>query len=134
MFKKLDRYHLAMIEQPLADDGMSLINHADLQQRIETAVCLDESAKSLAHVQAAIRLGSCKVVNIKMARVGGLTASRAIQALCAEHNIPCWVGGMLESAGGVAICAELATLPNFTYAGDIFPSSYFFTNHAAKPE
>ena len=87
-----------MIEQPLADDGMSLINHADLQRRIETPVCLDESAHSLAHVQAAIRLGSCKVVNIKMARVGGLTASRDIQALCAEHDIPCWVGGMLESA------------------------------------
>jgi len=100
-----------MIEQPLADDGLSLINHADLQKRIETPVCLDESALSLAHVQAAIRLGSCKVVNIKMARVGGLTASRDIQALCAEHAIPCWVGGMLESAIGGAICAELATLP-----------------------
>jgi len=134
LFRKLDRYHLAMIEQPLADDGLSLINHADLQKRIETPVCLDESALSLAHVQAAIRLGSCKVVNIKMARVGGLTASRDIQALCAEHAIPCWVGGMLESAIGGAICAELATLPNFTYPGDIFPSSYFYKNDVGKPE
>ena len=134
LFRKLDRYRLAMIEQPLADDGMSLINHADLQKRIETPVCLDESALSLAHVQAAIRLGSCKVVNIKMARVGGLTASRDIQALCAEHGIPCWIGGMLESAIGGAICAELATLPNFTYPGDIFPSSYFYTNDIGKPE
>ena len=134
LFRKLDRYYLAMIEQPLADDGMSLINHADLQKRIETPVCLDESALSLAHVQAAIRLGSCKVVNIKMARVGGLMASRDIQALCAEHEIPCWVGGMLESAIGGAICAELATLPNFTYPGDIFPSSYFYTNDVGKPE
>src|SRR5207237_8326648 len=98
LFRKLDRYRLAMIEQPLADDGMSLINHADLQKRIETPVCLDESALSLAHVQAAIRLGSCKVVNIKMARVGGLTASRDIQALCAEPGIPCWIGRMLECA------------------------------------
>jgi O-succinylbenzoate synthase len=113
---------------------LSLINHADLQKRIETPVCLDESALSLAHVQAAIRLGSCKVVNIKMARVGGLTASRDIQALCAEHAIPCWVGGMLESAIGGAICAELATLPNFTYPGDIFPSSYFYKNDVGKPE
>jgi len=134
LFRKLDRFQLAMIEQPLADDGMSLINHADLQKRIETPVCLDESALSLAHVQAAIRLGSCKVVNIKMARVGGLTASRDIQALCAEHAIPCWVGGMLESAVGGAICAELATLPNFTYPGDIFPSSYFYKNDVGKPE
>ena len=134
LFRQLDRYQLAMIEQPLVDDGMSLVNHADLQKRIETPVCLDESAQSLAHVQAAIRLGSCKVVNVKMARVGGLTASRDIQALCAEHGIPCWVGGMLESAVGGAICAELATLPNFTYAGDIFPSSYFYTDDLGKPE
>jgi o-succinylbenzoate synthase len=134
LFRALDRYHLAMIEQPLADDGMSLINHADLQKRIDTPICLDESAHSLAHVQAAIRLESCRVVNIKMARVGGLTASRDIQALCAEHDIPCWVGGMLESAIGGAICAELATLPNFTYPGDIFPSSYFYANDIGKPE
>jgi len=134
LFRTLDRFRLAMIEQPLADDGMSLVNHADLQQRIETPVCLDESAQSLAHVQAAIRLKSCRVVNIKMARVGGLTESREIAALCARHGIPCWVGGMLESAIGGAICAELATLPNFTYAGDIFPSLYFYTNDLGKPE
>jgi len=134
LFRALDRHHLAMIEQPLADDGMTLINHADLQKRIETPICLDESAQSLAHVQAAIRLGSCRVVNVKMARVGGLTASRDIQALCAEHGIPCWVGGMLESAIGGAICAELATLPNFTYPGDIFPSSYFYQHDIGKPE
>jgi O-succinylbenzoate synthase len=134
LFRKLDRYHLAMIEQPLADDGMSLINHADLQRTIETPVCLDESAQSLSVVQAAIRLKSCRVVNIKMARVGGLTASRDIQALCAEHGIPCWIGGMLESAIGGAVCAELATLPNFTYPGDIFPSSYFYKNDIGKPE
>jgi O-succinylbenzoate synthase len=134
LFRALDRYRLAMIEQPLADDGMSLVAHADLQAQLETPVCLDESAVSLAHVQAAIRLGSCKVVNIKMARVGGLSASREIQALCAEHGIPCWVGGMLESAIGGAICAELATLPNFTYPGDIFPSSYFYRNDLGKPE
>jgi o-succinylbenzoate synthase len=134
LFRKLDRYQLAMIEQPLADDGMSLINHADLQRAIATPICLDESAHSLAHVQAAIRLGSCKVVNVKVARVGGLSASRDIQSLCAEHDIPCWIGGMLESAVGGAICAELATLSNFTYAGDIFPSSYFYDNDLGKPE
>jgi o-succinylbenzoate synthase len=134
MFRKLDRYRLAMIEQPLADDGMSLVNHADLQAQLQTPVCLDESALSLAHVEAAIRLKSCKVINIKMARVGGLEASRQIQALCAQHGIPCWVGGMLETAVGGAICAELATLPNFTYAGDIFPSSYFYDDDLGKPE
>ncbi|HEY2996678.1 MAG TPA: o-succinylbenzoate synthase [Methylomirabilota bacterium] len=134
MFRKLDRYRLAMIEQPLADDGLSLVNHADLQAKLETPVCLDESALSLAHVEAAIRLGACRVINIKMARVGGLEASRRIQALCARHGIPCWVGGMLETAVGGAICAELATLPNFTYAGDVFPSDYFYDNDLGKPE
>jgi O-succinylbenzoate synthase len=134
LFRTLDRYRLAMIEQPLADDGMSLVNHADLQARIETPVCLDESALSFAHVEAAIRLGACRVVNVKMARVGGLEASRRIQALCAAHGIPCWIGGMLETAIGGAICAELATLPNFTYPGDIFPSSYFYANDLGKPE
>ncbi len=134
LFRKLDRYHLAMIEQPLADDGMSLINHAELAKRIETPICLDESVQSRAHAEAAIALGSARVINIKMARVGGLAASRDIQALCAGHGIPCWVGGMLESAIGGAICAELATLPNFTYPGDIFPSSYFYANDVGKPE
>jgi O-succinylbenzoate synthase len=134
MFRKLDRYRLAMIEQPLADDGMSLVNHAALQGELDTPICLDESALSLAHVQAAIRLGACRVVNVKVARVGGLEASRRIQALCAQHGIPCWVGGMLETAVGGAICAELATLSNFTYAGDIFPSSYFYANDLGKPE
>jgi O-succinylbenzoate synthase len=134
MFRKLDRHRLAMIEQPLADDGLSLVNHADLQAVLDTPVCLDESALSLAHVEAAIRLKACRVINIKMARVGGLEASRRIQALCARHDIPCWVGGMLETAVGGAICAELATLPNFTYAGDIFPSSYFYDNDLGKPE
>jgi O-succinylbenzoate synthase len=134
LFRTLDRYRLAMIEQPLADDGLSLVNHADLQAKIETPICLDESALSLAHVEAAIRLGACRVINIKMARVGGLEASRRIQALCAQHGIPCWVGGMLETAIGGAICAELATLPNFTYAGDIVPSSYFYGDDLGKPE
>src|SRR5258705_4417089 len=123
-----------MIEPPLADDGMSLVNHADLQQRIGTPVCLDESAQSLAHVQAAIRLKSCRVVNIKMARVGGLTESRAIQAVCAQHDIPCWVGGMLESAIGGANRAEPAAPPHITYPGDIVPSPYLLPHHLCQPD
>ena len=134
VFRALDRYHLAMIEQPLADDGMSLLHHAELQKRIETPICLDESIHSAAHAEAALRLGSCKVINVKVARVGGLSASRDIQALSAQHGVPCWVGGMLESAVGAAICAELATLPNFTYPGDVFPSSYFYNDDIGKPE
>src|SRR5205085_6870794 len=102
LFRALDRYRFAMSEQPLADDGMSLVDHAELQRGLETPICLDESAHSVAHVRAAIRLGSCRVVNIKMARVGGLAASREIQALCAEGGSPCWVVGMLGTAIGGA--------------------------------
>jgi O-succinylbenzoate synthase len=113
---------------------MSLVEHARLQAMLETPVCLDESGHSVAHVRAAIELGSCRVINIKMARVGGLAASREIQALCAGHGIPCWVGGMLETAIGAAICVELATLPNFTYPADIFPSSYFYRRDLGTPD
>lgn len=134
MFRRLDRYRLAMIEQPLADDGMSLVDHAKLQAMLDTPVCLDESGHSVAHIRAALELGSCRVVNVKMGRVGGLAASRDIQALCAEHGVPCWVGGMLETAVGGAICVELATLPNFTYPADIFPSSYFYRRDLGTPE
>jgi o-succinylbenzoate synthase len=133
LFQALDRYHLSMLEQPLVDDGLSLIHHAELQRRIETPICLDESLQSPAHVRAALRLGSCRVVNVKMGRVGGLTASREIQTLCADEGVACWVGGMLESAIGGAICVELATLPNFTYPGDIFPSSYFYARDIGRP-
>src|SRR5262249_53716928 len=86
------------------------------------------------HVQAAIRLGSCRFVNVKVARVGGLAASRDIQALCAEHGIPCWIGGMLETAGGGALCAQLPPPPNFTHPGGIVPSSYFYDDDLGKPE
>src|SRR5262249_22148922 len=87
LFRRLDRHRLAMIEQPLADDGLSLLNHAALQRSIDTAICIDESAHGLTEVEAALRLGSCRVVNVKMARVGGLTASRAIQARCADAGV-----------------------------------------------
>jgi len=122
-----------MIEQPLADDGMSLVNHADLQKRIETPVCLDESALSLAHVQRGHPTRSCKVVTSRWPRVGGLTASRDIQALCAEQGIPCGSAGMLESA----IARHLRRArhpPNFTYPGDIFPSVVLLQVRNRKPE
>jgi O-succinylbenzoate synthase len=132
LFKKIDRYHLAMIEQPLQADD--LIDHARLQKMIETPVCLDESIHSLRDAEQAINLGSCRYANIKMGRVGGLGPARAIHDLCAEHDIPCWVGGMLESAVGGGICIELATLSNFTYPADIFPSRYFYTEDLGAPE
>lgn len=124
MFRRLDDFQLAMIEQPLQHDD--LLDHAHLQSRIGTPLCLDESITHLRRAEQAIELGSCKYVNIKPGRVGGLTNAVAIHDACAAAGIPCWVGGMLESATGAAHCIALAMLDNFTYPADIFPSSRFY--------
>lgn len=132
LFKKLDRFELAMIEQPLI--YTDLLGHAKLQKEIETPICLDESITSPEVARQAIELGSCKYINIKPGRVGGLSSAVKIHNMCMEAGIPCWVGGMLESAVGRGILAELATLPNFKYPADIFPSKKFFTEDLAAPE
>ncbi len=124
MFQSLDRFELAMIEQPLQHDD--LIDHARLQNEIRTPVCLDESITNLRQVEQAAELNSCRYVNIKPGRVGGLTNAVAIHHACAAAGIPCWVGGMLESATGVAFCIALGMLDNFTYPADIFPTSRFY--------
>lgn len=123
LFRQLDQLGLAMIEQPLAHDD--LVEHAELQRQIGTPICLDESVKSVRDARLAIRLGSCRVVNIKPGRVGGLQNALDIHNLCAEQGIICWVGGMLESSLGASICVELGTLPNFRYPNDIFPTAHF---------
>lgn len=132
MFCRLDDFHLAMIEQPLAHDD--LVDHARLQAAIRTPVCLDESINSVARAEQAVDLGSCRWMNVKPGRVGGLTSAVAIQNLCRQAGIPCWVGGMLESAIGARICVALATLDNFTYPADIFPSGRFYRQDLARPE
>ncbi|HUG19397.1 MAG TPA: o-succinylbenzoate synthase [Planctomycetaceae bacterium] len=129
LFKKIDEFELAMIEQPLAHDD--LLDHAELQRQIRTPVCLDESITSVHKTEQAIRIKSCRFVNIKPARVGGLTNALKIHDLCQRENIPCWVGGMLESATGAALCVELAMLDNFTYPADIFPSSRYYREDLA---
>lgn len=131
MFYRLDDFNLAMIEQPLGYDD--LIDHARLQAEIRTPICLDESINSLQRAVVALDLGSCKYVNIKPGRVGGLTVARAIHDACQEANVPCWVGGMLESAVGSRLCVALAMLDNFTYPADIFPSSRFFHTDLGRP-
>jgi len=131
MFQKLDQYDLAMIEQPLAHDD--LIDHARLQEQIRTPICLDESITSVDKVRKAIRIGACGWVNIKPARVGGLTGALAIHDFCREEGVPCWIGGMLESAVGASHCLALATLSNIKYPSDIFPSDRFYTEDLAEP-
>jgi O-succinylbenzoate synthase len=132
MFRRLDRYGLAMIEQPLAHDD--LIDHATLQKQIDTPICLDESITSPAKARKAIEIGACRWVNIKPVRVGGLTPAKTIHDLCAEAGVPCWVGGMVESGLGGAHCLAMATLPNIRYPSDVFPSTRFFEKDLVRPE
>jgi O-succinylbenzoate synthase len=131
MFKQIDGYGLAMIEQPLAHDD--LIDHATLQQAIETPVCLDESITSVDKARKAIQVGACRWVNIKPGRVGGITNAVKIHDACQDAGVPCWVGGMLESAIGASHCLALATLPNIQYPSDIFPTSRFYERDLATP-
>ena len=130
-FKAIDHMGLAFLEQPL--HYADVLDHAELAKQIETPVCLDESIVSPRAAQQAIRVGACKYINIKPARVGGLANSIAIHDMARDAGIPVWIGGMLESAVGSSVCVELATLPNFTYPGDLFPTSRFYERDLANP-
>ncbi len=132
MFKELDRYGLAMIEQPLAYDD--LVDHARLQGELETPICLDESITTLDRARKAIEIGACRWINLKAGRAGGLTNAIAIHDYCAEHSIPCWVGGMLESAVGQGPSIALSTLSNIHYPCDVFPSKRLYKTDLAEPE
>jgi O-succinylbenzoate synthase len=131
LFEAIDRLDLAFIEQPL--HYADLLDHAELAKRIKTPVCLDESITSVRSARQALDVGACTIVNIKPARVGGLANSVAIHDLCRDNGVPVWVGGMLESAVGAAVCVELATLENFSYPGDLFPSDRFYENDLSNP-
>ncbi len=129
---QLDAFDLVMIEQPLAWDD--LVRHAELQKRIATPICLDESITSLERAEDMIRLGSGRIVNIKPARVGGFGVSLAIHDLCRDHGIPVWCGGMLESGVGRAHNVALASLPNFSVPGDLSPSNRYWERDIVTPE
>jgi O-succinylbenzoate synthase len=131
LFKRIDDLKLAMIEQPLGHDD--LVDHAKLQQEIETPVCLDESITSPDKARKALELGSCRYVNVKVGRVAGLTPAVAIHDMCRAVGVPCWVGSMLESAVGTRVNAALAMLDNFTYPADLFPSSRFYHRDLGQP-
>lgn len=132
MFCRLDDFSLEMIEQPLTPED--LIDHARLQETIRTPLCLDESIFSLARAQEALDLGSCRYMNLKPGRVGGLTVAKAIHEACAAANVPCWVGGMLETAIGARTNIALATLAECSYPADIFPSERFYAVDLGHPE
>ncbi len=130
-FKAIDGLGLAFIEQPL--HYADVLDHAALARQIETPICLDETITSVKAAEQAIQVDACRYINIKPGRTGGLSNSLAVHDLAQQAGIPVWVGGMLESAVGGAFCVELATLPNFTYPGDVFPSSRFYEQDLATP-
>jgi o-succinylbenzoate synthase len=128
---RLDDFDLIMVEQPL--DGEDLVAHAQLQKRMRTPVCLDESITSPARAADMIALGSGRIINIKPGRVGGFAASIRIHDLCARHGLPVWCGGMLESGIGRAFNVALASLPNFTIPGDVSPSRRYWERDIVSP-
>ncbi|MGQ4891936.1 MAG: o-succinylbenzoate synthase [Candidatus Njordarchaeia archaeon] len=132
IFKELDKYNLLMIEQPFHYED--LVDHAQLQKNIETPVCLDESIDGFQRARAALSLGSCKVINIKPGRVGGIINSLAIHDLAKKENVGVWIGGMLETGIGRALLVALATLPNVKYPNDVSASDRYWEEDIVEPE
>ena len=131
VFEKLERYGLALIEQPFPEED--LLAHAELQARVSTPVCLDESIHSVTMARQALDLDACRIINIKAGRVGGLTEAVKIHDLCSARNIPVWCGGMLETGIGRASNLALASLPGFTVPGDISATDRYYKLDVAKP-
>ncbi|HEX3645755.1 MAG TPA: o-succinylbenzoate synthase [Vicinamibacterales bacterium] len=127
----LDRFDLMMIEQPLDYDDIA--DHAALQRRLKTPICLDESIKTVGIAREAIAAGACRIINIKPGRVGGFGESIRLHDLCASQAIPVWHGGMLESGIGRAANVHLSTLPNFSLPGDIAASKRYFDPDLIEP-
>jgi O-succinylbenzoate synthase len=132
LLKKLDDFKLLMIEQPLENDD--IVDHAKLQQQLETSICLDESITGSRKAKQALELDSCRIINIKVGRVGGYSEALAIHDLCVARRVPVWCGGMLESGVGRAHNIALASLPGFTLPGDISASSRYFARDIIHPE
>ncbi len=130
--RKLDEFNLLMIEQPLEWDD--IYSHATLQARVRTAICLDECINNERQALSAIQLGACRIINIKLGRVGGHSSARQIHDLCFERGVPVWCGGMLESGIGRAHNIAMSTLPGFTLPGDVSASSRYWAEDIIEPE
>ena len=131
VFRELDDLGLLLIEQPLGADD--LLEHRDLQRRLKTPICLDESILGPEDARNALDLGSCRIINLKPGRVGGHLRSLAIHELCIAHGAPLWCGGMLETNVGRAHNLALASLPGFLLPGDISASDRYYERDIATP-
>jgi len=130
--KTLDRFKLLMIEQPLWNDDFYF--HACLQKSVETAICLDEAIRSSRDAEAALELGSCRIINIKVGRIGGFTDAIAVHDIAQRFGVPVWCGGMLESGIGRAHNVAHSTLLNFKLPGDVSASKRYWKDDIIEPE
>jgi O-succinylbenzoate synthase len=128
---QLDPLNLGLLEQPLGPDD--LVDHATLQRRLATPICLDESIRSPRDARQALQLGACRVINVKPARVGGFGPALAIHAMACEQGVPLWCGGMLESGVGRAANLQLASQAGFTLPGDLSASARYFHEDLVDP-
>lgn len=131
LLKRLDNYNLLMIEQPLTPGD--LLDHSKLQKQLRTPICLDESILCLPNARHAQELDACRIINIKLGRVGGFTEAKAIQAFAQANGIPVWCGGMLEAGIGRAHNIALSTLPGFTLPGDVSASARYWEEDIIEP-
>jgi O-succinylbenzoate synthase len=131
LLKRLDEYNLLMIEQPLTPGD--LLDHSKLQKQLRTAICLDESIVCLANARHAQELDACRIINIKLGRVGGFSESKKIQSFAQAHGIPVWCGGMLEAGIGRAHNIALSTLAGFSLPGDISASARYWDEDIIEP-
>lgn len=127
-----DEFGLLMIEQPLWYDDFYF--HSMLQKRIRTPICLDESIRNRRDALAAIDMESCRIINIKVGRVGGFSEAIAVHNAAAERGVPVWCGGMLETGIGRAHNIALSSLPNFSLPGDVSASRRYWTEDVIEPE
>lgn len=125
LLQQMDAFDLDYIEQPLAWDDIH--DHATLQSRLRTPICLDECIRTVDHARKALQSDAARVINIKVGRSGGYTNALRIHDLCESFSVPVWCGGMLESGIGRAHNIHLSTLPNFTKPGDVSSASRYFT-------
>jgi len=130
--RKFDQFNLLMIEQPLWND--EIYYHARLQKELRTAICLDESIVSARSAAFAAESGACRIMNIKVGRVGGFSEALKIHDLCQSHKIPVWCGGMLETGIGRAHNIALSTLENFSLPGDVSASKRYWKEDIIEPE
>jgi O-succinylbenzoate synthase len=132
LFRKLDQYDLMMIEQPLHDED--IIDHATLQRSLQTPICLDECIHSAEDARKAIGIGACRIINLKLGRVGGHRSAREVHDVCRENGIPVWCGGMLESGIGRAHNIAMSSLDNFSLPGDVTASKRYWAHDIIDPE